>query len=283
MHSSLKQVAIYKIENGSSSENIDHLAVEEPLELRLGFGPANDRQQKSISITMRTPGMDLEWATGFLFTEGIIQHISQIISIKHCSSLGTEGNPQNVVRAELSEDCDFEIEHLERHFYTSSSCGICGKASIEAVQSVCPNKIEETDFKISHRILYQLPEKLRAAQKIFEYTGGIHAAGLFNESGQLMFMCEDIGRHNALDKLIGKALKDEIDFSKSILLLSGRSSFELIQKASMAACPIVAAVGAPSSLAVQLAKEAGISLVGFLKSNHFNVYSGKERIVTRSM
>lgn len=283
MHSSLKQVAIHKVEGKIAAQKIDHVVVEEPLELRLGFGPSNDRKQKSISITMRTPGMDLEWATGFLFTEGIIQNISQILSIKHCTSLGKEINPQNVVRAELTEDCDFEIKNLERHFYTSSSCGICGKASIEAVQSVCNNKIENDDFEIPHEILFALPEKLKAAQKIFGYTGGIHAAGIFDETGKLIFMCEDVGRHNALDKLIGKALIEGLDFNNRIVLLSGRSSFELIQKASMAACPIVAAVGAPSSLAIQLAEEAGISLIGFLKNKQFNVYSGAHRISVTSI
>ena len=262
----------------------DLLAAEEPLEIRIGYGPATQRQQKSISVTMRTPGQDFELALGFLYTEGIIHHPGDISQIKYCTEANTKENNDNVVRAELKEHVSFEMSKLERNFYTTSSCGVCGKASIDAVRTVCEMKDLPDDLQVSAELIYTLPDILRKQQNVFEYTGGLHGCALFSQEGQLILSREDVGRHNALDKLIGAALAKGADmiegfpFADYILLLSGRASFELLQKAAMAGIKIVAAIGAPSSLAVEIAKEFGITLIGFLRDKSFNIYSGEERV-----
>ncbi len=276
MHSAITQSSIVKVKAGQQKDETDLLAVEEPLEIRLLFGPAEDRKQQSVSVTMRTPGKDFDLAIGFLFTEGIIQKWEDITSIKHCG-----GFDQNVVRVELKEDVSINISKLERNFYTTSSCGVCGKASINAVRTTC--QIERSlnnALCFPAELLYTLPERLRSEQAIFQNTGGLHGCALFDVSGKLILSREDVGRHNALDKLIGAALQENlIPLDNYILLLSGRGSFELVQKAWMAGVQVIAAVGAPSSLAVEMAKEAGITLVGFLRNNGFNIYSGEQRIV----
>lgn len=276
--SSVSPVQIIKVDSSSSSAHPDLLAVEEPLEMRLGYGLNQQRQQKSISVTMRTPGNDFELALGFLFTEGIIKSTEEILQIKYCTDANTIENQFNIVRVELHENSDIDFVKLQRNFYTTSSCGVCGKASIDAIHTLCDMQQNNT-FTVTNATLFGLPDTLRKTQNVFEHTGGLHACALFNNKGELQLSREDVGRHNALDKLIGAALgSNQIPLSDSILLLSGRASFELIQKAAMAGIPIVAAVGAPSSLAVQLAQELNITLVGFLREQRFNIYSVPERI-----
>jgi FdhD protein len=261
----------------------DSVAVEEPLEIRLAHGPFGSRETKSISVTMRTPGNDAELAAGFLWTEGVVLDEGQIDSISTGRADGAEltdasrsGN--NVVTVELAPHVEVSTANLQRNFYTTSSCGICGKASLLALRTVCPPR-RVNSFSIDLETLCALPDRLRAAQGIFDQTGGLHAAGLFDGNGELDSLREDVGRHNAVDKLIGAALlKDRLPLRDRLLLLSGRVSFELMQKALMGGIPMVAAVGAPSSLAVQVAKEFDITLVGFLRDNHFNVYHGAERV-----
>lgn len=257
----------------------DLLAVEEPLEIRLGYGEATDRQQRSISVTMRTPGHDFELAVGFLFTEGIIQSRSQLHSIRYCTDLGRQEVRGNIVRVELTPDVAVDLRLTERNFYTTSSCGICGKASIDAIRNAgCP-VLPPADPFVDAELIHGLPQKLRAAQAVFDHTGGLHAAALFNPNGELLLLREDVGRHNALDKVIGAAWQQGLlPAGNTILFLSGRISFELVQKALMAGITVVAAVGAPSSLAVQLAQDVGMTLLGFVRNNSFNIYSGSGRL-----
>ena len=257
------------------------MAVEEPLEIVLAFGAANHRQRQSISITMRTPtGNDFELALGFLLTEGIIKNYKEVISVRYAANELDETAQLNVVQVNLHPSVKFDVEKLQRHFYTSSSCGICGKTSLDMVQSVAIFWINKEIPLVKNTILMDLPEKLRQAQTVFEATGAIHAAALFDTEGSLLALREDVGRHNALDKLLGWAMQQQLlPLSDCIVLVSGRSSFELVQKAMMAGVPILAAVGAPSSLAVQLADENNMTLIGFLKNHRFNVYSGFERII----
>ena len=253
----------------------DVLAVEEPLEIRLAYGPIEARMVKSISVTMRTPGHDTELAAGFLVTEGVVLDDSHIDSIAAQASDDAAGN---IVTVELAPHVEVSMANLQRNFYTTSSCGICGKASLLALRTVCPPR-RAYSFSIDAETLSSLPAQLRAAQGIFDQTGGLHAAALFSANGDLDSSREDVGRHNAVDKLIGAALlEDRLPLRDRLLMLSGRISFELMQKALMCGIPMVAAVGAPSSLAVQVAKEFDITLVGFLRDNHFNVYHGAERI-----
>ncbi len=273
---------ILKINSGEVHEADDLLAAEEPMEIRLGFGPSHERRQKNISVTMRTPGNDFELALGFLFTEGIIKNVEDVAQIKYCTELNQLENKENIVRVELKETINPDLEKLERHFYTTSSCGVCGKTSIEAVRLVVSQKstIDTRPWSVDYELLVSLPAILREKQNIFEHTGGLHASALFDEKGNLIFVREDVGRHNALDKLIGVAVaKKIIPLSEHILLLSGRASFELLQKAAMAGIKIVAAVGAPSGLAVETAKEFDMTLIGFLRAERFNIYSGEQRIL----
>ncbi len=257
----------------------DVVATEEPLEIRLAYTRADGRRaQKSISITMRTPGNDGELAAGFLLTEGIIDSADQVDAIGPCGPPAADGLI-NVVRVDLAADVEVDLARLERHFYTSSSCGVCGKASLEAVAVQGRYDLHGTALQVSAEALGGLPDRLRALQHVFERTGGLHASGLFDSSGQVHVSREDVGRHNALDKLIGQALlKEELPLAGHGVVVSGRASFELMQKAMMAGIPMMAAVGAPSSLAVEFAEEFGMTLVGFLKANRFNVYSRPDRI-----
>ncbi len=273
MNKSFSRVEIYKFPE--SQKKTDILAVEEPLEIRLGFYDKSRFTHKAISITMRTPDHDFELAAGFLFTEGIIKKSNQIFEIKHCGKIG-EGFT-NTVRIDLQPNVKVNFKRLERHFYTSSSCGVCGKSSIEALQTGV--KKVDSNLQIKADLIHQLPEILRNSQTVFDATGGLHASALFDENGNLDIVREDVGRHNALDKVIGaKFLANQTPLSDKILLVSGRASFELVQKALMAGIPILAAVGSPSSLAVELAKEFGMTLIGFVRDNRFNIYCGEERI-----
>jgi FdhD protein len=268
-------IARIKIKKASTHELLDaddELAVEEPLEIQLVYGDKENRIRKILSVTMRTPGNDEELALGFLFTEGIIRYRCQI---DNCYS-----HPGgNTVSVTLLENEGPLLHQAERNFYTSSSCGICGKASIEALRTVSLYGSAAEEISIKSDLFYMLEGKLRKQQAIFKSTGGLHASALFDLEGNFIDLREDVGRHNALDKLIGAAfLNDRLPLNKRILLLSGRASFELVQKAAMAGIQIVAAVGAPSSLAVRLAEDTGITLIGFLRGKGFNIYSGAGRI-----
>lgn len=275
----VKQTNIKKVSGSSAESKPDLLAIEEPLEIRIGYGELDDRQQKNLSVTMRTPGHDFELAVGFLFTEGIIQHIDQVESVKYCEDVGKQEEKGNVVRVELKPEVSIDLEKLQRHFYTSSSCGVCGKSSIESVKVACLSLA--SGFSISASLIHQLPDTLRKAQTVFEYTGGLHAVGLFTKTGELILLREDVGRHNALDKAIGAmVLKKQVPLYDYALLVSGRASFELVQKAAVAGIPVLAAVGAPSSLAVALAKDLRMTLLGFVRNERFNIYCGDQRITS---
>lgn len=262
---------INRLTGTSLTTDQDILAVEEPLEIRLSFVKDFQRQENNLSVTMRTPGNDKELALGFLFTEGIIESIDQVISV--------DTSRENVATVSFREDVNFEMKKLERHFYTSSSCGVCGKTSIDAIKTIRNSSKLNDTFLFNASLIYKLPLILRQRQNIFDQTGGLHASAIFNSDGELILLKEDVGRHNALDKLIGSALQNKLlPLENYLLLLSGRASFELIQKATMAGINIVTAVGAPSSLAVDLARERGMTLIGFLKNERFNIYCGMQRI-----
>ena len=274
-------VTVQKVSGQSLTEVPDLLAVEEPLEIRLGFGPANDRQQRALSVTMRTPGEstrghDEELAMGFLFTEGIIHQPADIISCRHCVQDAAKAG--NVIRVELHPDVKVDWARLERNTFTSSSCGLCGKTTIEAVMALTPGPVS-SDFSVEANVLHALPERVRETQRAFAYTGGIHAAALFDATGRLVLVREDIGRHNALDKLIGAAFwQNWLPLDQFGIFLSGRIGVELVQKSWRAGVPLLAAVGAPSSLAVQMAQEAHMTLAGFVREGRFNIYSEAGRI-----
>ncbi|MCF8429909.1 MAG: formate dehydrogenase accessory sulfurtransferase FdhD [Bacteroidia bacterium] len=283
--SAVYPIKIIKVNESNFEQANDLIAVEEPLEIRIGYGNKDNRNQKNISVTMRTPGHDFELALGFLFTEGIIENVGQISQIKYCTALNSQKDEENIVRVELHENVTMDFSKIQRNFYTTSSCGVCGKASIDAIKTVCNSTIIQPEFLVQDTVILSLPQKLRALQNVFEHTGGIHACALFESNGNIVLSREDVGRHNALDKLIGAVVgskNQEISFNNKILLLSGRASFELIQKAAMAQIKVVCAVGAPSSLAVQTAIEFGITLIGFLRDNRFNIYTGAQRIQMKS-
>jgi FdhD protein len=262
-------------DDGNVVRKDDYLAAEEPLEIRIGDQP--------LSVTMRTPGHDLELAAGFLFTEGLIQNREQIIAIENVEPVTEDGAKRgNVIQAELAEEAKPDFARMRRHFFAASSCGICGKASIDAVRSrllTAPNP----EFRVEAELLTGLPGVLRSSQDVFQRTGGLHAAALFDATGGLLVVREDIGRHNAVDKVIGWALLDHrVPLGNSVLLVSGRGGFEIVQKAVVAGIPVLASVSAPSSLAVQLARELRMTLVGFLRGRRFVIYSGEERIAGTS-
>lgn len=270
----IENISIQKICAGEITEVNDQVAIEEPLEIQLAYNTSTGRQQKNIAVTMRTPGNDEELAAGFLFTEGIIKNKEAISEIKKLSF------DENRILVTLYEKIQPDLSNVSRNFYSTSSCGICGKASIEAIRTISYYGDEEDAISINGPVLYHLQDSLKKQQVVFENTGGLHASALFSPQGNFMMLREDVGRHNALDKIVGAALiGGQLPLSNCILLLSGRASFELVQKAIMADIKIIAAVGAPSSLAVELAKEAGITLIGFLRSNRFNIYSGEQRII----
>jgi FdhD protein len=277
----VKSVHITKV-NGFSIQRVDDIiVVEEPLEIRLGHGSMDMREETNVSITMRTPGNDFELAIGFLFTEGIIKSGDDILSIKYCTDHQKKEQQFNIVRVELKPDVEFKASAFNRNFYMTSACGICGKASIDAIAIHCLKREVNDDFKFDKQLVFSLSDKLKQKQAIFNNTGGIHAAALFSSDGELLHMMEDVGRHNALDKLIGGLVSsNSITLTENaVLFLSGRASFELLQKATMAGIVIVCAVGAPSSLAVQTADEFGITLIGFLRDGRFNIYSHAFRIL----
>jgi FdhD protein len=263
---SILTVAVSRFDNTGlcrdSQDKQDLLAVEEPVQIRV--------EDRDLSITMRTPGNDAELAAGFLFTEGLIHRASDIAGIE-CGV--------NSVSVSLSEGLGIDLDLAGRNFYMTSSCGVCGKSSIEALQNVGCKVLPSGVPVVAESVIRSMPGKLRAAQAVFNRTGGLHASGLFSVEGDLILVREDVGRHNALDKLIGRALLDgRLPLHQSLLLVSGRTSFELLQKAVMAGIPLIAAVGAPSSLAVTTAVRFGVTLIGFVRDDRFNVYSGVSRI-----
>jgi FdhD protein len=263
-------ITVTRVHSGGILEAADQLAIEEPLQIQLLYGSSGNEQRDNLVVTMRTPGNDEELAAGFLFTEGAISNRSQIIQIiAHASG-------ENTVLAILRGE---PYLHAERNFYVNSSCGVCGKSGLDAVRKQSHYPVGNDHFQIPAAVLHQLPEVLKKHQQVFQSTGGLHACALFDYNGHLIALREDVGRHNALDKLIGNAfLKEQIPLDNKILLLSGRVSFELVQKAAMAGIRMIAAIGAPSSLAMQLAEEANITLIGFLRNDRFNIYTRPERI-----
>ena len=255
----------------------DLVTTEEPLEIRIVREVEGRQEPISIAVTMRTPGEDFELATGFLVSEGVVTDPNDIWRIAHCEGSETSDD-QNIVEVYLTPNVQPDLELLTRHLIISSSCGICGKASIAAVEAICPST-PRGDIEIAPKVVLELPERLVSRQPVFSKTGGLHAAALFDRQGNLLSRREDIGRHNALDKLIGSLFASgDLPASDHLLLVSGRVSFELVQKALLAGIPFLAAVGAPSSLAIELAKTYGMTLIGFVRQGRFNIYCGAHRV-----
>ncbi|GAA0619198.1 formate dehydrogenase accessory sulfurtransferase FdhD [Sporichthya brevicatena] len=254
------------------TSTIDSLAAEEPMELRVGG--------RSLAVTMRTPGADVELAHGFLLSEGVITKVDDVVTARYCDGVDDEGrNTYNVLDVALADGVPVPGPGVERNFYTTSSCGVCGKASLDAVRTRTAFPPAGDPVRVDVATLLALPDRLREAQRIFDATGGLHAAGLFTADGELLVAREDVGRHNAVDKVLGWALLNGlVPAAGSVLMLSGRASFELVQKAAMAGVPVVAAISAPSTLAVELAEDSGITLVGFVRGDHMTVYAGAERV-----
>ncbi|MFD0419403.1 formate dehydrogenase accessory sulfurtransferase FdhD [Streptomyces sp. NPDC127108] len=274
---------VIRIRDGAVSERPDTLVAEEPLEIRLNGKP--------LAITMRTPGDDFALAAGFLVSEGVLGSADELRNIVYCAGATADGsNTYNVVDVSTAPGVAIPDITLERNVYTTSSCGLCGKASLDAVRTTARWSIDDDPgghgappVRLTPELLARLPDRLRAAQRVFDRTGGLHAAALFTEDGEPIDVREDVGRHNAVDKLVGRALQDgRLPLSRTVLMVSGRASFELAQKAVMAGIPVLAAVSAPSSLAVDLAAETGLTLVGFLRGSSMNVYAGEHRLALRT-
>lgn len=277
---SAKKANIQQVTASEVYDLEDVLSVEEPLEIRLRYRSGSQLISNNVSVTMRTPGNDEDLALGFLFTEGIINSIGDIKDVSHLDMSCTD-KKENIIVVELMDHAVPNLGTSERNFYTTSSCGVCGKGSIQSIKTVSIyQNIEKSELNIHQEYLFGMGRKLKLGQLNFEASGGIHASGLFNLNADLLVLREDVGRHNALDKLIGHYFQQgELPLNDKILLLSGRASFELIQKAAMAGIRIVASIGAPSSLAVELAVEFDITLIGFLKENRFNIYHSGKNIV----
>jgi FdhD protein len=263
-------------ESGRVRTRMDQLAEEAPVELIIDHCDGQHWHRQNIAVTMRTPGEDSDLALGFLFTETVIQSYADVETLDE----RLETSRQRVI-VRLQDEVRVDLQKLTRHVFTNSSCGVCSQASLDQVQKLCPTK-PVMQGTVDPEVLRNLPQVMRSAQKEFGRTGGLHASGLFQRDGTLLLLCEDVGRHNALDKLIGKAMRQSLlPLRDSILLLSGRASFELIQKAALAGIPFVAALGAPSSLASSLAQSMDMTLLGFLRDTSFNIYCGAERLLLR--
>lgn len=279
-----KEFEISKFHRDRVIRFADSIAIEEPLEIRVVYGAAGQRRSKNLSITMRTPGNDPELAAGFLLSEGIIQSPSELIGFESDGPISDGADVGNTIFVELSESAEFDPGKFQRHFYATSSCGVCGKASLETLRNQHVKPIVES-VKVERELIFQLPEMLRKQQGVFDVTGGLHASGLFDFEGNLLSVREDVGRHNAVDKLIGSQILAQsgqsgmLALSGHLLVVSGRASFELMQKALVARIPVLVAVGAPSSLAVELAREFKMVLIGFTSGERFNVYAGDDQIV----
>lgn len=267
---------IWRVEDGRAEAADDRLATEEPLEIRLLW----NGERRTVAVTMRTPGADAELAAGFLFSEGVVADRARIRRVVHVFALEEEPGPagSNVVEVELEDGPPPALQSLERHFFATSACGVCGKAGLETLRMRVKEELPPGPV-VAPEVLGRLPDRLRAAQGLFDATGGLHAAGLFDAAGSLLAVREDVGRHNAVDKLVGWALAEgRLPLHGHLVLVSGRSSFEILQKCVVAGVPFVCAVSAPSSLAVELAERFGVTLIGFLRGGRFNVYSGLERV-----
>lgn len=279
MAGSSQAVDISKFSGGTRATLSDSVAVEEPLEIRLGYSTPDGRASRSISVTMRTPGNDFELATGFLFSESIVSRADEIASVEVCGSPAPDSGTHNVVRVELTADVSVDLGRLQRHFYTTSSCGVCGKTSLDALKAVGIETLNAAGPIFKRDVLTSFPGQLRDVQSTFDKTGGLHAAAAFTPAGELVVAMEDVGRHNAVDKVVGALLlQGRLPAHDLGLMVSGRASFELMQKTVVAGIPLLAAVSAPSSLAVRLAEEFGATLVGFLRGDTFNVYAGEYRV-----
>jgi FdhD protein len=279
MTSSSLAIDVSKVSGDQRVSKADSVAVEEPLEIQLSYPAAESAAAKSISITMRTPGDDANLAVGFLYTEAIIRSAEQVASVEHCGAAADDTGLRNIIRVSLNPDVEVDLGRLQRHFYTTSSCGVCGKASLEALRVTGQTSLSDNTVTFSRSVIVGMPDKLAAEQQVFTKTGGLHAAAVFNQAGEILFVREDVGRHNAVDKVIGALLLDaKLPASELGLIVSGRASFELMQKTLVAGIPLLAAVSAPSSLAVQLANEFGMTLIGFLRNEKFNIYAGEQRV-----
>jgi FdhD protein len=280
---SLNHIKIFQVKGQTQhviNEIDDLLVIEEPLEIRIVIENDYSIEEKSIAVTMRTPTHDFELVLGFLFTEGMIQHFSQIKGIRYCMESNKRDESTNIVKVTLNPSVDIDWERLQRNFYTTSSCGICGKSSIASIRTMSCYTANSLEQSYTQDLIFSLNQKAKAHQINFKYTGGLHASALFDDKGNILIIREDVGRHNALDKVIGAMFaQNKLPLEDKLLWVSGRLSFELVQKAMMAGIHTIVAVGAPSSLAVDLAKEVGMTLIGFAKEEKFNIYCGKERIV----
>ena len=273
------EMQVTRVSDAGTHSLVDRLAIEEPLEIRVEFFAGEEKKSKSVSITMRTPGHDEELAAGFLFTEGILRSTAEVIEIIGCGPNTGAGHSQNTVKVRLAPHASVNWPKLERHFYSTSSCGVCGKASLDALEVPGLQPIAREGFRIAAIEISALQGKVRAHQSVFDQTGGLHGAALFTANGELLEVREDVGRHNAVDKLLGaQFISGKTPLSNCLLFLSGRASFELVQKALVAGIPMIVAVGAPSSLAVELAKRFNITLVGFVRDGRFNIYHGDWRL-----
>jgi FdhD protein len=281
VQSSSATIEIHKRRENGRETVSDAVALEEPLEIRLAYSTPEGRALRSLSITMRTPGQDHDLAAGFLLSESIVTKPDDIVAIETCGTPAPDTGRRNAVRVELDASVAVDLTRLERHFYSTSSCGVCGKASLDALRAVGIRELSEPEPTFSEDVLTRLPGALRERQATFDATGGLHAAGLFDTAGNILGVAEDVGRHNAVDKLVGALfLAGKLPANRHGLIVSGRASFELVQKALVAGMPMLAAVSAPSSLAVDLAREFGMTLVGFLRGDTFNIYSRPERVIT---
>jgi FdhD protein len=270
-------VEVFRYHDGRVSHEPDLLSVEEPLEIQVR--PKHEHEYRSLSVTMRTPGNDGDLVRGFLFNEGVIRSPHDILRIQSWGPLVGPAQSRNICRIDL--ECEIpELDRLQRHFYTNSSCGVCGRASMDALRACAAGAIPENGPHVRVSAILRIPELLRQSQGAFDSTGGLHATALFTAEGELRHVCEDVGRHNAMDKMAGRLLAEHaLPASESMLLASGRLSFELIQKTVMMGVPLIAAIGAPSSLAVQVARSAGVTIIGFLRNDRFNVYSHEGRVL----
>jgi FdhD protein len=268
-------VEVFALDGASRAPKEDRVVAEEPLEIRLAAGQST----QTLAVTMRTPGNDFELAAGFAFGEGIVRARDEIAGISYCLDPDLDPDQRyNVVNVELSGAKLPDLQRFERHFITSSACGVCGRAQLDSLEDLGVTPLDD-DLRVSPELLYSLPERMRAAQRVFSSTGGLHAAALFSAAGEAIVTREDIGRHNAVDKVVGWGLIDgRLPFARSILMVSGRAGYEILQKSAVARIPVVCSVSAPSSLAVDLAREFNITLAGFVRGTRANVYAAAERI-----
>jgi FdhD protein len=270
-----KNISIHKIESDNIAQKEDCIVEESPLQIVIEYGTENNRKQESLSVTMRTPGDDHNLVTGFLFCEGFIRNASDILSIKHIGII----TDQSAIMVELAPGLHVDVESKKRNFVSAASCGFCGKTNADIISQQIFAPLNK-DFQINAEQLYHLPQLLNTSQNLFTQTGGSHAVALINVNVQLTHICEDVGRHNAMDKLVGTMLyKNLLPLKEHIVLFSGRLGYELVQKSLTAGIPVVCAIGAPSSLAVELAAKNGMTVIGFLKNRSFNIYCGAERII----